>query len=160
MLTFLNFKNEIQVLAKIFISKFPFDFFNNVLFICDANILCYAPIASSTAQELQLHLGVLQQHAALMIGGATATPCPICHKVVFGGEALVEHMKNTHKDPNASGVASKFAESDVRFLNLNLSRNRISIVCNVFLFFWNVFQKNNNSFPIELFFFFLKTFQI
>lgn len=59
-------------------------------------------------QELQLHLGVLQQHAALMIGGATATPCPICHKVVFGGEALVEHMKNTHKDPNASGVASKF----------------------------------------------------
>lgn len=43
-----------------------------------------------------------------MIGGATATPCPICHKVVFGGEALVEHMKNTHKDPNASGVASKF----------------------------------------------------
>lgn len=59
-------------------------------------------------QELQLHLGVLQQHAALMIGGAAATPCPICHKVVFGGEALVEHMKNTHKDPNASGVASKF----------------------------------------------------
>lgn len=64
--------------------------------------------ASPPGQELQLHLGVLQQHAALMIGGATATPCPICHKVVFGGEALVEHMKNTHKDPNASGVASKF----------------------------------------------------
>lgn len=58
-------------------------------------------------QELQLHLGVLQQHAALMIGGPNATPCPICHKLVFGGEALMEHMKNTHKDPNASGVASK-----------------------------------------------------
>lgn len=70
-------------------------------------------------QELQLHLGVLQQHAALMIGGAAATTCPICHKVVFGGEALVEHMKNTHKDPNASGVASKFPEWN-RFCVLGL----------------------------------------
>lgn len=68
-------------------------------------------------QELQLHLGVLQQHAALMIGGATATPCPICHKVVFGGEALVEHMKNTHKDPNASGVASKCPDVRIHLYN-------------------------------------------
>lgn len=74
-------------------------------------------------QELQLHLGVLQQHAALMIGGATATPCPICHKVVFGGEALVEHMKNTHKDPNASGVASKF--HSVRLFWLVRSKNEL-----------------------------------
>lgn len=57
-------------------------------------------------QELQLHLGVLQQHAAL-IGGPNATSCPICHKLFLGAEALMEHMKNTHKDPNASGVASK-----------------------------------------------------
>lgn len=57
-------------------------------------------------QELQLHLGVLQQHAAL-IGGPNATSCPICHKLFLGGEALMEHMKHTHKDPNASGVASK-----------------------------------------------------
>lgn len=58
-------------------------------------------------QELQLHLGVLQQHAAL-IGGPNATSCPICHKLFLGGEALMEHMKHTHKDPNASGVASKY----------------------------------------------------
>lgn len=58
-------------------------------------------------QELQLHLGVLQQHAAL-IGGPNATSCPICHKLFLGAEALMEHMKHTHKDPNASGVASKY----------------------------------------------------
>lgn len=49
---------------------------------------------------------MLQQHAAL-IGGPNATSCPICHKLFLGGEALMEHMKHTHKDPNASGVASK-----------------------------------------------------
>lgn len=63
--------------------------------------------AHATLQELQLHLGVLQQHAAL-IGGPNATSCPICHKLFLGGEALMEHMKHTHKDPNASGVASKY----------------------------------------------------
>lgn len=50
---------------------------------------------------------MLQQHAAL-IGGPNATSCPICHKLFLGGEALMEHMKHTHKDPNASGVASKY----------------------------------------------------
>ncbi|KAI4496813.1 hypothetical protein M0804_000623 [Polistes exclamans] len=45
------------------------------------------------------------QHAAL-IGGPNATSCPVCHKLFLGGEALMEHMKHTHKDPNASGVAS------------------------------------------------------
>ncbi|XP_066144830.1 uncharacterized protein dati isoform X12 [Euwallacea fornicatus] len=49
-------------------------------------------------------IGRLQQHAAL-IGGPNATSCPLCHKVFLGGEALMEHMKHTHKDPNASGVA-------------------------------------------------------
>ncbi|KAJ6641920.1 Zinc finger protein, partial [Pseudolycoriella hygida] len=61
---------------------------------------------SKVSHELQLHLGVLQQHAAL-IGGPNATSCPICHKLFLGGEALMEHMKHTHKDPNASGVATK-----------------------------------------------------
>lgn len=97
--------------------SFPFLFFfscvpftTNQLLIFP--LLCPRIGPPGAEQELQLHLGVLQQHAALMIGGATATPCPICHKVVFGGEALVEHMKNTHKDPNASGVASKCQRSD------------------------------------------------
>lgn len=59
-------------------------------------------------QELQLHLGVLQQHAAL-IGGPNATSCPICHKLFLGADALMEHMKHTHKDPNANaGAASKY----------------------------------------------------
>lgn len=52
-------------------------------------------------------IGRLQQHAAL-IGGPNATSCPLCHKMFLGGEALMEHMKHTHKDPNASGVASKY----------------------------------------------------
>lgn len=90
--------------------RVSYDF--KIPFVVDIMILIFALLCPHrhrpVEQELQLHLGVLQQHAALMIGGATATPCPICHKVVFGGEALVEHMKNTHKDPNASGVASKF----------------------------------------------------
>lgn len=52
-------------------------------------------------QELQLHLGVLQQHAAL-IGGPNATSCPICHKLFLGADALMEHMKHSHKDPSSS----------------------------------------------------------
>lgn len=69
-------------------------------------IITYEKKQTQNKQELQLHLGVLQQHAAL-IGGPNATSCPICHKLFLGGEALMEHMKHTHKDPNASGVASK-----------------------------------------------------
>lgn len=65
------------------------------------------PSSCVLSQELQLRVPVLQQHAAL-IGGPNATSCPICHKLFLGGEALMEHMKHTHKDPNASGVASKF----------------------------------------------------
>lgn len=57
-------------------------------------------------KELQQRV-VFQQHAAL-IGGPNATSCPVCHKLFLGGEALMEHMKHTHKDPNASGVASKY----------------------------------------------------
>lgn len=61
-------------------------------------------------QELQLHLGVLQQHAAL-IGGPNATSCLICHKLFLGAEALMEHMKHHHKqEPTPPVVSScKFA---------------------------------------------------
>lgn len=58
-------------------------------------------------QEAELRVDVLQHHAAL-IGGPNATSCPICHKLFLGSEALMEHMKNIHKDTNASGVPSKW----------------------------------------------------
>lgn len=45
-------------------------------------------------------------HAALL-GSQNAVTCPLCHKLFLGGENLMEHMKHTHKEPNASGVASK-----------------------------------------------------
>lgn len=84
------------------------------------------PIIASTIQHSRLRsakinanfcqqcIGRLQQHAAL-IGGPNATSCPLCHKVFLGGEALMEHMKHTHKDPNASGVASKYLVYPVYF---------------------------------------------
>lgn len=56
------------------------------------------------SQELQLHLGVLQQHAAL-IGGPNATSCLICHKLFLGAEALMEHMKHHHKQEPAQPTA-------------------------------------------------------
>ncbi|XP_068902119.1 uncharacterized protein [Tenebrio molitor] len=59
----------------------------------------------ATESSLRTHTSkVSHQHAAL-IGGPNATSCPLCHKMFLGGEALMEHMKHTHKDPNASGVA-------------------------------------------------------
>lgn len=53
-----------------------------------------------------LHLCVvsLPQHAAL-VGGPNAVNCPQCQKLFLNGEQLMEHMKYTHRDPNASGVA-------------------------------------------------------
>ncbi|XP_067138776.1 zinc finger protein ZFP2-like isoform X4 [Centruroides vittatus] len=47
-----------------------------------------------------------EQHAAL-IGGANSQSCPVCHKICLNGEALMEHMRTTHKDPNASGTPNK-----------------------------------------------------
>lgn len=49
-------------------------------------------------QEAELRMDVLQQHAALM-GGASTTSCPLCHKLFLGSELLVEHMKVHHTDP-------------------------------------------------------------
>ncbi|CAG0885846.1 unnamed protein product [Darwinula stevensoni] len=57
----------------------------------------------ATESSLRTHTG---KHAALL-GGPNAQSCPVCHKLFFSGESLMEHMKYTHKDPNASGVASK-----------------------------------------------------
>lgn len=47
-----------------------------------------------------------QQHAAL-IGGANSQSCPVCHKICLNAEALMDHMRTAHKDPNASGTPSK-----------------------------------------------------
>jgi C2H2-type zinc finger len=52
-----------------------------------------------------LHLGVLQQHAAL-IGGPNATSCLICHKLFLGADALMEHMKHHHKQEPAANIPS------------------------------------------------------
>lgn len=62
---------------------------------------------SISKQELQLHLGVLQQHAAL-IGGPNATSCPVCHKLFLGADALMEHMKHAHKEPNPPNPSSEY----------------------------------------------------
>lgn len=61
-------------------------------------------------------MDVLQQHAA-MIGGATPTSCPLCHKILIGTDALIEHMKYNHKDPNPppSPLASKLSFSKFCF---------------------------------------------
>nr|XP_024219072.1 uncharacterized protein LOC106686452 [Halyomorpha halys] len=52
-------------------------------------------------QEAELRVDVLQQHAAL-IGGPNTTSCPVCHKIFLGTEALMDHMKHAHKDPNTT----------------------------------------------------------
>ena len=54
---------------------------------------------------MQLHLGVLQQHAAL-IGGPNATSCLICHKLFLGADALMEHMNHHHKETKPTTVPS------------------------------------------------------
>ena len=58
------------------------------------------------------HLLLLLQHTSL-VGGPNPSCCPICQKVCLGGEALMEHMKYVHKDPNASGVPGNVALSNL-----------------------------------------------
>ncbi|XP_076390917.1 zinc finger protein datilografo isoform X1 [Megachile rotundata] len=73
-------------------------------------------------KELQQRV-VFQQHAAL-IGGPNATSCPVCHKLFLGGEALMEHMKHTHKDPNASGVAIPSADCTTSVVGVYIAKRR------------------------------------
>lgn len=63
-------------------------------------------------QEAELRMDVLQQHAALM-GGASTTSCPLCHKLFLGSESLVEHMKAHHGDP--ATVSQAVVQSEYRF---------------------------------------------
>ncbi|XP_051156052.1 zinc finger protein 853 [Leptopilina boulardi] len=77
---------------------------------------------SKVSHELQQRV-VFQQHAALL-GGPNATSCPICHKLFLGGEALMEHMKHTHKDPNASGVAIPPADCTTSIAGAYLAKRR------------------------------------
>lgn len=62
-------------------------------------------------QEAELRMDVLQQHAALM-GGASTTSCPLCHKLFLGSESLVEHMKVHHSDPTT--VSQAVVQSEFR----------------------------------------------
>ena len=41
------------------------------------------------------------------MGGPNPSCCPLCQKICVSGEALMEHMKFIHKDPNASGVPGR-----------------------------------------------------
>ncbi|XP_076292410.1 zinc finger protein datilografo isoform X15 [Lasioglossum baleicum] len=75
-------------------------------------------------KELQQRV-VFQQHATL-IGGPNATSCPVCHKLFLSGEALMEHMKHTHKDPNASGVANFCAGTGLLNNNNNNNNNNMA----------------------------------
>lgn len=74
---------------------------NSSITYATRGLIRYFLVFCVSLQELQLHLGVLQQHAAL-IGGPNATSCPICHKLFLGADALMEHMKHSHKDPSNS----------------------------------------------------------
>ncbi|XP_055929041.1 zinc finger protein rotund-like isoform X6 [Argiope bruennichi] len=57
------------------------------------------------ASESSLRTHRSKQHAAL-IGGANSQSCPVCHKICLNAEALMDHMRTAHKDPNASGTPS------------------------------------------------------
>ncbi|CAN8016043.1 unnamed protein product [Ixodes persulcatus] len=48
------------------------------------------------------------QHAAL-IGGAASQSCPICHKICVNAEALMEHMRANHREPQTSSAAATAA---------------------------------------------------
>ncbi|CAM1308647.1 Uncharacterised protein g4919 [Pycnogonum litorale] len=58
------------------------------------------------ATESSLRTHTSKQHASL-IGGQNAQSCPVCHKMFLGTEALMDHLRTAHKDPNASGTPLK-----------------------------------------------------
>ncbi|XP_054721545.1 sal-like protein 1 [Uloborus diversus] len=74
------------------------------------------------ASESSLRTHRSKQHAAL-IGGANSQSCPVCHKICLNAEALMDHMRTAHKDPNASGTPSKRKRGRTRF------RTTDSILC-------------------------------
>ncbi|KAH8269770.1 hypothetical protein KR018_001479 [Drosophila ironensis] len=77
--------------------------------ICGKGFATESSLRTHTSKELQLHLGVLQQHAAL-IGGPNATSCPVCHKLFLGTEALVDHMKHVHKEKSPPPIGSAISQ--------------------------------------------------
>uniref|UniRef100_A0A1A9ZGG2 C2H2-type domain-containing protein n=1 Tax=Glossina pallidipes TaxID=7398 RepID=A0A1A9ZGG2_GLOPL len=78
--------------------------------ICGKGFATESSLRTHTSKELQLHLGVLQQHAAL-IGGPNATSCPICHKLFLGTDALMEHMKHVHKEKPNQNTNNSFIDN-------------------------------------------------
>ncbi|XP_054746609.1 putative uncharacterized protein DDB_G0288537 [Anastrepha obliqua] len=78
--------------------------------ICGKGFATESSLRTHTSKELQLHLGVLQQHAAL-IGGPNATSCPVCHKLFLGADALMEHMKHAHKEKPAPSANSSYIDN-------------------------------------------------
>lgn len=77
-------------------------------------------------------MDVLQQHAALM-GGASTTSCPLCHKLFLGSESLVEHMKVHHNDPTT--VSQAVVQSEYSRRNDTKLKNGDSMFVFIFLFF-------------------------
>lgn len=88
------------------------------------------------------------QHTAL-VGGPNAVNCPQCQKLFMNGEQLMEHMKFTHRDPNASGVAGIY--STIQFcclcdftkfmLNLNMFCGRF--LCSHVWFYFSCILSSN-----------------
>ncbi|XP_049316133.1 uncharacterized protein LOC105227024 isoform X1 [Bactrocera dorsalis] len=80
--------------------------------ICGKGFATESSLRTHTSKELQLHLGVLQQHAAL-IGGPNATSCHVCHKLFLGADALMEHMKHAHKEKPVPSIGTPYIDNSV-----------------------------------------------
>ncbi|XP_025154036.1 zinc finger protein 316 isoform X8 [Harpegnathos saltator] len=91
--------------------------------ICGKGFATESSLRTHTSKCSKYPWQRLKQHAAL-IGGPNATSCPVCHKLFLGGEALMEHMKHTHKDPNASGVAIPSADCTTSVAGVYLAKRR------------------------------------
>ncbi|KAH7955358.1 hypothetical protein HPB52_000541 [Rhipicephalus sanguineus] len=63
------------------------------------------------ASDSSLRTHRSKQHAAL-IGGAASQSCPICHKICVNAEALMEHMRISHKDPPATAPGTTWTSGD------------------------------------------------